>query len=129
MRQLALLGLVFAALFTVPFVVESESWRTTIIMTLYAALLGQAWNILGGYGGQFSFGHAAFFGTGAYTVAVLQVQFGINPWLGLVAGGALACAAPPAVATMRRSAPRQRGGAFAGSDQTTTISAAASQRS
>ncbi|MBC00742.1 MAG: branched-chain amino acid ABC transporter permease [Rhodobacteraceae bacterium] len=90
MRQLALLGLVFAALFTVPFVVESESWRTTIIMTLYAALLGQAWNILGGYGGQFSFGHAAFFGTGAYTVAVLQVQFGINPWLGLVAGGALA---------------------------------------
>jgi branched-chain amino acid transport system permease protein len=90
MRQLALLGLVFAALFTVPFVVESESWRTTIIMTLYAALLGQAWNILGGYGGQFSFGHAAFFGTGAYTVAVLQVQFGLNPWLGLVAGGALA---------------------------------------
>lgn len=90
MRQLALLGLVFAALFTVPFVVESESWRTTIIMTLYAALLGQAWNILGGYGGQFSFGHAAFFGTGAYTVAVLQVQFGINPWLGLAAGGALA---------------------------------------
>ncbi|MCA1242047.1 branched-chain amino acid ABC transporter permease [Stappia stellulata] len=90
MRQLALLGLVFAALFTVPFVVESESWRTTLIMTLYAALLGQAWNILGGYGGQFSFGHAAFFGTGAYTVAVLQVQFGINPWLGLVAGGALA---------------------------------------
>ncbi|WP_425087232.1 branched-chain amino acid ABC transporter permease [Stappia sp.] len=90
MRQLALLGLVFAALFTVPFVVESESWRTTVIMTLYAALLGQAWNILGGYGGQFSFGHAAFFGTGAYTVAVLQVQFGINPWLGLVAGGALA---------------------------------------
>ena len=90
MRQLALLGLVFAALFTVPLVVESESWRTTIIMTLYAALLGQAWNILGGYGGQFSFGHAAFFGTGAYTVAVLQVQFGINPWLGLVAGGALA---------------------------------------
>jgi branched-chain amino acid transport system permease protein len=90
MRQLALLGLVFAALFTLPFFVESESWRTTIIMTLYAALLGQAWNILGGYGGQFSFGHAAFFGTGAYTVAVLQVQLGLNPWLGLVAGGALA---------------------------------------
>ena len=43
-------------------------------MTLYAALLGQAWNILGGFGGQFSFGHAVFFGTGAYAAAVLQVQ-------------------------------------------------------
>lgn len=92
MRQLALLGLVFAALFFVPFVVTSEAWQNTILMTLYAALLGQAWNILGGYGGQFSFGHAAFFGTGAYTVAVLQVQLGVNPWIGLVAGGAMAVA-------------------------------------
>lgn len=92
MRQLALLGLVFAALFFVPFVVTSEAWQNTILMTLYAALLGQAWNILGGYGGQFSFGHAAFFGTGAYTVAVLQVQLGVNPWIGLVAGGLIAVA-------------------------------------
>ncbi|SOC22475.1 branched-chain amino acid ABC transporter permease [Stappia indica] len=92
MRQLALLGLVFAALFFVPFVVPSEAWQNTILMTLYAALLGQAWNILGGYGGQFSFGHAAFFGTGAYTVAVLQVQLGVNPWIGLLAGGAMAVA-------------------------------------
>ena len=37
-------------------------------------LLGQAWNVLGGYGGQFSFGHALFFGTGAYATAVLQVR-------------------------------------------------------
>lgn len=92
MRQLALLGLVFAALFFVPFVVTSEAWQNTILMTLYAALLGQAWNILGGYGGQFSFGHAAFFGTGAYTVAVLQVQLGVNPWIGLLAGGLMAVA-------------------------------------
>lgn len=92
MRQLALLGLVFAALFFVPFVVPSEAWQNTILMTLYAALLGQAWNILGGYGGQFSFGHAAFFGTGAYTVAVLQVQLGVNPWIGLIAGGLMAVA-------------------------------------
>jgi len=89
MRQLVVLLVIFAALFLVPFAVTSEAWRTTIILTLYAALLGQAWNILGGYGGQFSFGHAAFFGTGAYTVAVLQVQFGLNPWLGLIAGAAL----------------------------------------
>lgn len=90
MKQLAVLGLVFALIGLAPFVIASEFWLNLVIMTLYAALLGQAWNILGGFGGQFSFGHAAYFGTGAYTVAVLQVQLGINPWLGLVAGGLMA---------------------------------------
>ncbi len=90
MRQLAILALVFALIGTAPFVIATDSWLNIVIMTLYAALLGQAWNMLGGYGGQFSFGHAAFFGTGAYTVAVLQVQLGVNPWIGLVAGGAMA---------------------------------------
>src|SRR2546423_6442168 len=50
-------------------------------MTLYAALLGQAWNILAGFGGRYSFGHAAFFGAGAYAIAALQVHFGVNAWL------------------------------------------------
>lgn len=90
MRQLAILGVVFALIGLAPFVIASEFWLNLVIMTLYAALLGQAWNILGGYGGQFSFGHAAYFGTGAYTVAVLQVQLGVNPWFGLVAGGLMA---------------------------------------
>ncbi len=54
-----------------------------VMMALYAALLAQAWNILGGFGGQFSFGHALFFGTGAYAQAIAQVQFGVNPWLAL----------------------------------------------
>ncbi len=54
-----------------------------VMMALYAALLAQAWNILGGYGGQFSFGHALFFGTGAYVQAIAQIQGGINPWLAL----------------------------------------------
>ncbi len=53
------------------------------MMALYAALLAQAWNILGGFGGQFSFGHALFFGTGAYVQAIAQVQFGVNPWVAL----------------------------------------------
>src|SRR6185436_3945669 len=52
--------------------------------------LGQAWNLLGGYGGQFSFGHAAFFGTGAYAAAVLQVKLGIDPWLAFALAGVLA---------------------------------------
>lgn len=90
MRQLAILLIIFALIALLPAFLRSEFLLNLAIMTLYAALLGQAWNILGGYGGQFSFGHAAFFGTGAYTVAVLQVQLGINPWIGLAAGGVLA---------------------------------------
>ena len=62
-----------------------------VMMALYAALLAQAWNILGGFGGQFSFGHALFFGTGAYIQVIAQTQGGINPWLALplaIAGSA-----------------------------------------
>jgi branched-chain amino acid transport system permease protein len=54
-----------------------------VMMALYAALMAQAWNILGGFGGQFSFGHALFFGTGAYVQAIAQMQFGLSPWLAL----------------------------------------------
>jgi branched-chain amino acid transport system permease protein len=64
--------------------IESGVWLTFIMMALYASLLAQAWNILGGYGGQFSFGHALFFGTGAYVQVIMQVNFGLNPWLALV---------------------------------------------
>ena len=55
-----------------------------LVMALLIALVGQGWNLLGGYGGQYSFGHAAFFGTGAYVTAILQVRYGVNAWLGLV---------------------------------------------
>ena len=63
-----------------------------LVVALLIALVGQGWNLLGGYGGQYSFGHAAFFGTGAYVTAIMQVHYGINAWLGLfigVAAGAL----------------------------------------
>jgi branched-chain amino acid transport system permease protein len=53
------------------------------ITILILSLAAQGWNIAGGYGGQFSFGHAAFFGMGAYGQAVLQARFGINPWVAL----------------------------------------------
>ncbi len=90
--KLLMLMVVFGLIALAPLLITQESLLNIVIMTLYAALLGQAWNILGGYGGQVSFGHAAYFGTGAYTVAVLQVQFGINPWIGLAAGGLAAAA-------------------------------------
>jgi branched-chain amino acid transport system permease protein len=61
-----------------------------LVLVLFFAFLGVAWNLLGGYAGQFSFGHAAFFGIGAYTSTLLLVRFGLSPWLGFLAGGALA---------------------------------------
>jgi branched-chain amino acid transport system permease protein len=73
--------------------VDSGVVLTFVMMTLYAALLAQAWNMLGGFGGQFSFGHALFFGTGAYVQAIAQVSHGINPWIAL----ALAVVAAAAV--------------------------------
>jgi branched-chain amino acid transport system permease protein len=54
-----------------------------VMMGLYACLLAQAWNIVGGFGGQFSFGHALFFGSGAYAQVMLQVHAQWNPWLAL----------------------------------------------
>ena len=69
------------ALATLPLLVHSDFWMNFAIMALYFGLIGQGWNILGGYGGQFSFGHAAFFGMGAYAQGVLQTGLGLDPWL------------------------------------------------
>jgi branched-chain amino acid transport system permease protein len=63
-----------------------------LISILFFAYLGACWNILGGYAGQFSFGHAAFFGIGAYTSTLLFLHLGLTPWVGMLAGGVLAAA-------------------------------------
>ncbi len=62
----------------------------TLTLILLWAYLGQCWNILYGYAGQLSFGHAAFFGLGAYASSLLFTNYGITPWIGMFAGGALA---------------------------------------
>jgi branched-chain amino acid transport system permease protein len=89
MKTGAAIAIVLLALLPVPWLVHSDFWLNFAIMALYYGFLGQSWNILGGYGGQFSFGHAAFFGTGAYTSAVLQLKLGVDPWLCLVLAGVL----------------------------------------
>ncbi|MEY2683493.1 MAG: hypothetical protein RJA09_637 [Pseudomonadota bacterium] len=68
----------------IPLFTQSGVWLNFVMMALYAGLLAQAWNLLGGFGGQFSFGHALFFGFGAYTQAIAQLQWGLNPWVALV---------------------------------------------
>ena len=74
----------------VPFMQLGPSHLNLAILMLMAAQLGVAWNMLGGYAGQVSLGHAAFFGLGAYTSTLLLLKFGLNPWLGMLAGGLVA---------------------------------------
>lgn len=69
---------------SIPFFTDSGVVLNFVMMALYACLLAQAWNILGGFGGQFSFGHALFFGTGAYVQVMVQIHFGWNPWIALL---------------------------------------------
>jgi branched-chain amino acid transport system permease protein len=63
---------------------------TVFTLIFFYGFLGQAWNVVGGYAGQLSAGHAAFLGVGAYTAALLSAEAGVTPWLGMFAGGALA---------------------------------------
>jgi branched-chain amino acid transport system permease protein len=86
MRPLLAIVIVAAMLAAVPLVVHSNVVLNFLVVTLMIALAGQGWNILGGYSGQYSFGHAAFFGTGAYVTAILQGQYGINAWIGFAVG-------------------------------------------
>jgi branched-chain amino acid transport system permease protein len=93
--------LVIAILAIVPLLTASNVVLNFLIVALLIALVGQGWNVLGGYGGQYSFGHAAFFGTGAYVTAILQMRYGVNAWMAFVlgiAGGALIGAAIGALA-------------------------------
>ncbi|WP_291377356.1 MULTISPECIES: branched-chain amino acid ABC transporter permease [Achromobacter] len=91
-RDLCAIALFGVVLVAVAALSQSGVLLTFVMMSLYAALLSQAWNILGGYGGQLSFGHALFFGVGAYAQALGQLNLGLNPWLVLpmaIALGAL----------------------------------------
>lgn len=87
------IAIVVTALACVPFLTASNVVLNFLITGLLLTLAGQGWNVLGGYGGQYSFGHAAFFGTGAYATAILQVCYGLNAWpafaIGIVAGAAV----------------------------------------
>jgi branched-chain amino acid transport system permease protein len=77
---------VVAALACIPLVIDSNVVLNFLVTALLLTLAGQGWNVLGGYGGQYSFGHAAFFGTGAYVTAILQMRYGLNAWAAFAAG-------------------------------------------
>jgi branched-chain amino acid transport system permease protein len=85
-----LLGLLIVVLLALPLVVTSRFAIDIFIRILLFAFIGVAWNLIGGYAKQLSLGHAAYFGLGAYTSTILQIDFGISPWIGMVAGGVVA---------------------------------------
>jgi branched-chain amino acid transport system permease protein len=82
-KDLAQLAVFVAAVIVLLLFTKSGVVLNLAMMALYGALMAISWNLLGGYGGQFSFGHALFFGTGAYVQAIGQLQGGLNPWLAL----------------------------------------------
>jgi branched-chain amino acid transport system permease protein len=83
-RAMILLGVLLGVLLIAPWLVN-DYLLTVLIVVLYFAFTGQAWNIMMGFAGQLSLGHAIYAGLGGYIAAVLFVRFGIAPWLGFLA--------------------------------------------
>ncbi len=96
-RQIAVSAATLLLLLLLPLVVNGPFPLHVMIMVFLFAMMGVAWNLMGGYAGMFSFGQAAFFGIGAYTSTFLLLNYHVNPWLGLFAGGALAALTAAAI--------------------------------
>jgi branched-chain amino acid transport system permease protein len=78
------LPLIIAGILAVlPLLGLSSYWMHILILVIMWSVIGMAWNLLGGYCGQVSFGHAAFFGVGAYTAGILYNKLGVSAWWGL----------------------------------------------
>jgi branched-chain amino acid transport system permease protein len=77
-------------LLLLPVTSSNIHFHHVLIMFMLFATLSQAWNVIGGYAGQVSFGHATFFGIGAYAALVLLKKFGLTPWAGMLIGGGIA---------------------------------------
>ena len=76
----------FALAALVPVVVRDAFLLDGLVLILLWGAAAAAWNVAGGYAGQVSLGHAAFFGLGAYSAALLGTRWGLSPWIGLLVG-------------------------------------------
>jgi branched-chain amino acid transport system permease protein len=86
-RDLIVAGCLALIAALVPLFVKDVYVQNIMVLTLMYAALSQSWNILSGYCGQISLGHALYFGLGAYTTALLFTKFGVLPWFGMLGGG------------------------------------------
>lgn len=92
MKSFRIVGILLLSAFLVayPWIFKDPHPRHVMIILLMYVVLGQAWNILGGYSGQLSLGNHIFFAFGAYTSTILLLKLGIPPWLGVFPGAVLA---------------------------------------
>ena len=90
MTRAAVVAVVLVLILAPPLLTSNPFFLHLGITVLLWTLLGAAWNLLGGFAGQVSFGHATFFGVGAYTTMILYLKMGLAPWYGMVLGGLMA---------------------------------------
>lgn len=89
MRTYIFLGILALLLVILPLFLDNDT-QNVFIWIFFYAYLGQSWNVLTGYSGHISLGHALYLGIGAYTSTYLAQAFGLSPWIGMFAGGILA---------------------------------------
>jgi len=92
-KDLITLGIVSVAYLTASAFVSNSYYQLIMTLVPIWALFGVSWNILSGYGGQLSFGHASFFGIGAYVVTLALVYWNLTPWFGIPLGMIVAAGA------------------------------------
>lgn len=89
LKQNSVLWIIAVGVIIVPFILSNRYFQDIAVMTFLWAGLATSWNLYSGYCNRLSIGHAAFLGIGAYTSTLLYLNFGISPWIGMLAGGAL----------------------------------------
>jgi branched-chain amino acid transport system permease protein len=90
-RLALVIGALAAIVYPIPLQLQGTTYYQTVgFLVLINAMLGVGWNVIGGWAGQFDFGPQVFFGIGAYTAALLYVKLGVDAWLGLLGGVAVA---------------------------------------
>lgn len=93
MRRHALAAFVFGASAVAPFAIRDGFFLDSLILILMWGAISGAWNVAGGYAGQVSLGHSAFFGIGAYSAALMATRWNASPWLGMLVGAVVATGA------------------------------------
>lgn len=90
LKQRIVSAAIIVALLLVPQVIKERYLLHILVMAGIYTIMTLSWNLLAGYAGQLNLGHAAFFGIGAYTSALVAMKLGISAWIGLLAGGLIA---------------------------------------
>jgi ABC-type branched-subunit amino acid transport system ATPase component/ABC-type branched-subunit amino acid transport system permease subunit len=85
-RALITIAAIGAIWLVIGLLVSNTYYQLMLTLVPIWAVMGLSWNLLSGYTGLVSFGHASFFGLGAYTVTIALVRFDVTPWLGIPLG-------------------------------------------